>query len=141
MKKQIVITLVSCLFLFSCKKGEAIENTCGLNDTNFAGTFKVKSVIYKYSATDPGTDYFLTWDACKKDDLLYIQSDHQTLHVDAGMRCSPSGGGIGNWTLSGNTIVMDYQAGTMTYFDCKTTIIVSPQPTPNETITTTLERQ
>lgn len=141
MKKQILILIFSFLFLFSCKKGEIIANTCELKDTNFAGTFKVKSVIYKYNATDPGTDYFLTWDACKKDDLINIQSNHQTLHVDAGIRCSPSGGETGNWTLSGNTIVMDYQADIVAYFDCKTTIIVAPQPTPNETITTILERQ
>lgn len=141
MKKHSVIILFGCLFLFSCKKEEITGITCELNDTNFAGIFKVKSVIYKYSATDPGTDYFLTWNACKKDDLIHIQSNHQTVHEDAGIRCSPSGGGVGNWTLSGNTIVMDYQAGTVAYFDCKTTIVIYPQPTPNETITLTLERQ
>ena len=67
----------------------------------------MKSVVYKYSATDPGADDFLNWDDCKKDDLRHFKVNHTTLNEDAGTLCFPGGNSTGTWSLSGNSIVMD----------------------------------
>lgn len=137
MKRIIICAVVISLGLVACKK----ERTCELNEANFTGVFKVKSVIYKYSASDPGTDQFLNWDNCKKDDLWHIEASHITFLEDAGILCSPGGNGYGTWSLSGNTIFMHGQSGTVTFFDCRNTEITFPQQVPNETITLTLVRQ
>ena len=139
MKTNIVFTILISLVLFSCKKSS--EKICELNESNFVGVFKVKSVIYKYYAGDPGTDDFLTWDNCRKDDLRHIKADHTILHEDAGMLCFPGGNSTGAWALSGSTIVMNGQSGTVSFFDCNNTSIIFPQSVPNETITLSLLRQ
>ena len=137
MKNSIAFTVLISLILFGCKK----EKTCELNESNFVGIFKVKSVIYKYSASDPGTDYFLTWDNCKKDDLRHFKENHTYLDEDAGVLCYPGGNSTSTWALSGNTIVTGGQSGTVISFDCKNTVILFPQSTPNETITVSYVRQ
>ncbi len=138
MKSVIAYTLLFMVYLLGCKKS---ERTCELNDSNFSGSFKVKSVIYKYSPTDPGTDDFLNWPACRKDDINHFRSDHTVLIEDAGALCFPSGNGTSTWSLSGNTIVMGSQSGTVISFDCNNTVILFPQPVPNETVTLSLIRQ
>ncbi len=136
--KRILATVISfSIALFSCKKNK----TCELNESNFSGVFKRTSIINKQSASDPGIDYVASWTGCQKDDLLYIKPDGKTVYVDAGVICLPSNDGIGAWSLSGNNIVMDGGAGTVSYFDCKHTTLVFPQPTPGATITVSLERQ
>jgi hypothetical protein len=140
MKKNIVTALViSIIVLISCKKNN--EKSCNLSESSFIGTFKTKSVIYKSNASDPGYDMFLSWDDCQKDDLMVIYSSHTILYQDAGTLCYPGGNATGTWTLSGNAVVVDGQAGTVTYFDCNNTVISYPQGTTNATITLSLVRQ
>lgn len=138
MKPRFVIPVLFFVVFSGCSKPEKI---CELNESNFVGVFKVKSVIYRYSATDPGTDDFLNWDNCRKDDLWHFKANNTKLQEDAGILCFPGGNSTGTWVLSGNTIVMGGQSGTVTTFDCKNTVILFPQPTPNETITLSLIRQ
>lgn len=137
MKLNFVFTLLIPFVLSGCKK----EKVCELNDANFAGVFKVRSVVYKNSATDPGTDDFLNWPACRKDDLWHFNQSNTTLQEDAGALCYPGGNSNGHWALSGSTVVLDGQSGTVISFDCKNTVIFFPQTTPNTSITLSLIRQ
>ena len=57
------------------------------------------------------------------------------------MLCFPGGNSTGAWALSGSTIVMNGQSGTVSFFDCNNTSIIFPQSVPNETITLSLVRQ
>ena len=136
--KQFFLLLIISVVLFSCKKS---EKTCELNEANFVGSFKVTSLIHK-SNTDPGTDYFITqWADCKKDDIMVIQSDHVITYQDAEIACLPGGGSHGSWTLTGNAVNIDGQAGTVIYFDCNSMAITFPQSTTDETLTLSLSRQ
>lgn len=138
MKKIILSAAVLSFAMLSCKKS---DKTCDLSQASFVGTYKVTSIKYKADATTPEIDEFLLYDACEKDDLVIFNSNNTITFKDAGTVCTPPGDDTGIWSLSGSTINVDGQTGTVAYFDCTSTAITIAGTAVGESTTISLARQ
>lgn len=122
--KKLFILLIAPLTLISCDKDK--EDTCALSQASVAGTYRVTAVRYKASASSPEVDYYnvIFTQACEKDDTYTLDANGSFSFNDAGTKCSPPNDYTGNWSLSGNTIVIDGDSGNVDSFNC-TTLVVS----------------
>ena len=137
MKKLILLSLAGTFFLASCKKDE----NCDLNSSSLVGTYRATSITYKASAGSPEIDVYSGLDACEKDDLIIFNDNGSVIFQDAGQVCSPSGNDTGTWSLSGNTILLDGEAGTVSSFDCDTMVLTMTDASTGEISTVRLARQ
>ena len=137
MKKLVVLSLAGLFFLAGCKK----DDKCDLSSSSIVGTYRTTSITYKASAGSPEVDVYSNLDACAKDDLVIFNDNGSVIFQDAGMVCSPSGTDTGNWSLSGNTILLDGEAGTVSSFDCDAMVLSMSDVTTGETSTVRLVRQ
>ena len=103
--------------LFSCKKNDDNKD-CTLSEANLAGTYKIGAVKYKASASSPEVDAMSMVDACNLDDLETYKADHTVTYTDAGVKCDDPGDGTAKWSLSGKTLTVGGDTGTITSFDC-----------------------
>lgn len=137
MKRILLASVVVLFALSSCKK----DKDCDLNHGNFVGSYKVTSFKYKADASATEIDEFPTWDACEKDDLVIFNDNGTVTFQDAGTACVPDGNDTGIWTLSGSTITLDGQTGTVSQFSCDNTTIILTGTTVGEVSTISLSRQ
>jgi len=118
MKKIFLILAIGAFALTSCKKNKD-KKSCTLTEANLVGSYKVASVKYKASASDPEMDYTDQYlEACEKDDITTFNANHTYAYTDAGTTCTPAGDATGDWSLSGNTVTSDGDAATLENFSC-----------------------
>ncbi len=134
MKKILLIASISILGLSSCDK----DDKCETNQNSIAGSYKLTAFKYK-PAGMPEIDAYSALDACEKDDITTMNSNGTYTVTDAGTVCSPNGSTSGTWSVSGNTITVDGETGTISSFDCKT--IVFYQEDMGDRITFTYVKQ
>jgi len=139
MKKLLGMAVVFAVALSSCKKDD--EKVCDLNQSNLLGSYKTTSFKYKADASTPEVDEFLTLPACEKDDLYVFNSNYTVNFVDAGTQCTPPGNDASVWALSGNTITIDGEIGTVTSFNCSGMTVTFLGTTAGEVTTITLAKQ
>jgi hypothetical protein len=116
-----IITLAAFLIIIfsSCKKAEVVPNsTCLLSSSNFLGTYKITSILYKSSPQTPEIDYFIYYDECEKDNLLIFNSNNTYVISEGATACSPTTSESGNWNLNQNSITIDSELGIITDFSC-----------------------
>ena len=104
--------------LFSCKKDNNNNKDCSLGEANLVGTYKIGTVTYKETASSPEVDASSFAEACNLDDLETYKSDHTFVYTDAGVKCDPADDNTTNWSLSGKTLKVGGDTGTITSFDC-----------------------
>ena len=138
MKRISLVAVMLSLVMFSCKKS---DKTCDLNAANLAGSYKISAVKYKADASTPEVDEFALYPACEKDDVTAFNTNGTYTVTDAGAVCMPAGNDNGVWSLSGNTINIDTEVGTVTYFDCKGMTITIAGTAAGELTTVSLSRQ
>ena len=136
MKKFILASVVLSFLFAGCSKN---DKNCDLNSTNLVGTYRTTAIKYKASTGSQEIDIFSSLEACVKDDLIIFNDNGTVVFQDAGSVCSPSGNDSGSWNLSGNRIMLDGEAGTVTSFECKTMVITFTETT-GEVSTITLAK-
>ena len=125
MKKIIILSAISVLFILGCKKTK--PSSCTTSTASIAGSYKITAVTYKASSSSPEIDYFNTLfsDVCERDDIYTFQTNGDYQIKDAGIICSPSNDSFGTWSISGNTMVIDGDPASINSFDCHTLVIVN----------------
>jgi hypothetical protein len=138
MKKLALTLAIGTLTFVSCKK----DNDCETNATSLALSYKTVSIKYKQTPSSSEIDYFATLDACEKDDVLTLNANGTYSYTDAGTQCSPAGSYTGTWSVSGNTITVDGDNGTIQSFDCNTLVLyIENSFVTGDRLTTTLVKQ
>ena len=138
--KKLFLFPALCIMFASCQKDPPLD--CSFSEANLAGSYKIVSMKYKASATSPELDYLTQLDACEKDDVFTINKDHTYTYTDAGTVCSPNGSDNGNWSTSGNTIIIDGDSATVQNFDCSGfALVVTDANVPGDKITATYSKQ
>lgn len=118
MKKILLLATFGIFVMSSCNKD---DDNCETNVTTVSGTYKLTSLKYKASG-QPEVDLFAFMDACEKDDLTVLNANGTYAYQDAGTACDPNGSFSGTWSLSGSTITVDGDTGTLQSFDCSTLV-------------------
>lgn len=116
MKKLIIVALAFTMFV-SCDKD---KDTCNQDMAGISATYRITAVTYRQTPTGPEIDYYTTFfpDACDRDDFITLNANGTYTYTDAGTVCSPDNNRTGTWSVSGNTITVDGEAGTILSFDC-----------------------
>ncbi|HMT96953.1 MAG TPA: hypothetical protein PKC62_09715, partial [Ferruginibacter sp.] len=105
---------------------------------------KIQKVMYKLNASTAEVDYTSTvFEACDLDDLLILNSNGVYQYQPAGVECTPpNSGDTDTWSLSGNTITIEGEAGTVSSFDCSSLVVVfSDYDVAGDKATFTLKKQ
>ncbi len=143
--KNLILALSAGVFLFAgsgCSKDD--KNNCAVTVANIAGTYKIQKVMYKLNASTAEVDYTSTvFEACDLDDLLILNSNGVYQYQPAGVECTPpNSGDTDTWSLSGNTITIEGEAGTVSSFDCSSLVVVfSDYDVAGDKATFTLKKQ
>ncbi len=143
--KKLILVLSAGIFLFAgsgCSKDD--KNNCAVTVANIAGTYKIQKVMYKLNASTAEVDYTSTvFEACDLDDLLILNSNGVYQYQPAGVECTPpNSGDTDTWSLSGNTITIEGEAGTVSSFDCSSLVVVfSDYDVAGDKATFTLKKQ
>ena len=140
MKIGIVCNFLTVLFFSACKKEED-NNSCTTSVASLSGTYKVVAATYTAPGL-PNQDAYAMLDACEKDDLQVLNANGSFTYQDAGTVCNPNGTYTGTWSLSGSTITLDGEVGTIQSFNCDRLVIyASVGFITGDKLTTTLEKQ
>ena len=140
MKKLALSSLFIALLLTACKNDDD-DVACQLSSSSIVGTYKITAITYKPTPTSADVDIYATLDACEKDDLLVLNDNGIMNYQDAGTVCSPSGSYSGSWSLTGNSITIDGDPGTVSSFDCSTLVLTQADPSGTGVSTIRLARQ
>jgi hypothetical protein len=140
MKKLALTLAIGVLTFASCKKDN--DDDCQTTAATLAMSYKTVSIKYKQTPSSSEIDYFATLDACEKDDVLTLNANGTYSYTDAGTACTPSGSYTGTWSVSGNTITVDGDNGTIQSFDCNTLVLyIENSFVAGDRLTTTLVKQ
>ena len=121
MKKLILAITVITLAVASCKKKNDDDKQCEVTVASLSGTYRLTAIKYKVSANTSEqdvTDDFL--EACQRDDNYVLSANGVVEYEDAGTVCNPDESYTSTWSVSGNTIVIDGDGGTVESFNCTT---------------------
>jgi hypothetical protein len=139
MKKLAFILAIGTLTFVSCKKD---KEDCETTAASIAAAYRTVSIKYKASPSSSENDYFATLPACEKDDVLTLNANGTYSYTDAGTVCNPPGSYTGTWSVSGNTITVDGDNGTIQSFDCNTLVLyIENSFVTGDRLTTTLVKQ
>lgn len=144
LRKFFLLFLPLIVALAACKKDKKENNDCSLSEANLAGSYKVTAAKYKLSSSTPEVDFFSVFprDECEKDDVTTFNADHTVTYTDAGTVCSPANNDTGTWSLSGTTLTIDGEAGTLEGFSCAGfNATASNVSTPGDKVTVTYTKQ
>jgi hypothetical protein len=117
MKKNLLLLSILTLVLVSCDKDDD-DGDCATTVATVSGTYKITAMKYKQTPSSAEVDFFATLDNCEKDDLTILNANGTFSIQDAGTICSPTTSYSSTWSLSGNTITIDGETGTIESFDC-----------------------
>lgn len=122
MKKTLVLLTICTTLFASCKKD---KDECTLSSAALVGTYKITAVKYKASASATEQDYYNLFfpDACERDDTQTLNANGTCSFNDAGVKCAPPNDYNSTWSLNGNTIIIDGDAGNVDSFSCTTLVI------------------
>ncbi len=141
MKKILFPICFIILTIVSCKKDDK-KDTCTTSTTSLSGSYKITAVKYKQTPASPEEDFFLTFDACEKDDILILASNGTFTSQDAGIVCVPNGSYTSTWSYIGTTFTIDGDAATIQSFDCTTLVAYqTDQAVAGDRVTYTLVKQ
>jgi len=71
---------------------------------NIVGTYKISKVeVSNGQISENLTDSI---DQCQKDDLFHFNKDSTLFYEDAGVACTPNGSFTTNWSVTGNTLII-----------------------------------
>jgi hypothetical protein len=143
MKKTILAIVILVVTVMSCKKDDGVIDTCIIDVTTIAGSYKTIAIKYKASGSAPEQDFFATLAACEKDDIVKLNTNGTADYQDAGTTCTPSGSYSSTWSLNGSTITMDGTTGTIQLVDNCRKLVVSASGAlvPGDIFTVTYEKQ
>ena len=138
MKKSILaLTMLSLVFV-SCDKDDKDEPVTPTKE-NLTGSYKLTA----FTVANGGTslDFFNTvMEACDRDDIYKLNSDMSYGVQDAGTVCSPDNNYTGGtWSITGTTINLDGESGTIKSWDNKTLVV--EQVDAGTTYTQTFQKQ
>jgi len=140
--QKLILSLLLTSFLFAgCSKDDDDDKNCDLNHANLVGTYKIKALTYRLNASSPEIDVYPSLDACEKDDLIVFNDNGSVIFQDLGVVCTPSGNDTGTWSLTGNTITLDGEAGTVSSFNCNETVLTMTDASTGEISKVKLARQ
>ena len=125
----------------SCDKNDDEPKTCPQNVASIAATYKLTSKRFKPSG---GTESEIigSLPACERDNLLVSNSNATFAYQDAGVICTPPINFAGDWSVSGSTLTLETQAGTIVSFDCTNLVFyVNNQPGAGDRTTYTYTKQ
>ncbi|HEY0677008.1 MAG TPA: lipocalin family protein [Chitinophagaceae bacterium] len=112
--KKVLFGLFSLVLLgTACKKS---KDAPAITKENISGTYIVTAATMRVGSS-PEADLLANMDACEKDDQYKLNLDGTFAFIDAGTQCSPPMDYTGEWSLTGNTITIDGETGTVTKFD------------------------
>ncbi len=134
MKKLIFSCLAFTFLLTSCDKD---DDVCNLSNDSLVGTYSITAAKFKPVGGGSEIDLLAGSSACEKDDLVVFNDNGSIAYQDAGTVCSPSNSSTGTWSLSGNTITIDGEAGTVSSFDCSRMVVTGSDLTGTLTVTYT----
>ncbi|MEO7265913.1 MAG: lipocalin family protein [Ferruginibacter sp.] len=123
--KKVFFILLSVFTLVSCKKDKG-ETACMATAASIAGSYRITAITYKASATSAEMNYYnlVFPDACERDDILSLNINGTYIMIDAGIVCSPPNTDNGNWSISGNTLIIDGDPSTIESYNCQTLILI-----------------
>lgn len=121
MKKTSLLLSAFVVLYCSCKKDDS--SNCKTDTASVAGSYKITSMKYKQTPSSAEIDFLAALDDCEKDDLAILNANGTFSVQDAGTACVPTTAYSSTWSLSGNTITIDGEAGTVESFDCNLLVI------------------
>lgn len=138
MKKLLACALIVFFSFASCNK----DDKCNTDVASISGSYKLTGLTYKASATATEQDLLPFLDPCERDDIEIFASNGTYTYQDAGTVCVPNGSFTGTWSLSGSTITVDGDAGTIQSWDCHTLVVYAVNVnTAGDRMTFTYTRQ
>ena len=118
MKLIYVFSYSVLLFSFlSCDKKDDTPS-CPFTVTSVTGTYSLTSLYYRDSPNGSDSQIIGSLAACKRDDLLVLNTNGLFEMQDVGVTCSGGGNIGGSWTISSNTISLESDTYTFLSFDC-----------------------
>ncbi|TCZ68576.1 lipocalin family protein [Flaviaesturariibacter aridisoli] len=105
MKQFLYAALVLALFSCKKKKDEEVINTTTPSKEQLVGTYRKTAEMTNGQDTWNGTTG--GYDACELDDTYALNADNSLVVTDAGIVCTPSGGGTGTWSVAGSTLTLE----------------------------------
>lgn len=142
MKRIILSFAILFTTVMACNKPIDLPDICANDITTIVGSYKITAIKYKTNSSAPEQDYFATFPACEKDDIIKLNANGTADYQDAGIACSPNNSYSSTWSLSGNSITMDGTPGTIQSFDCKKLVVVASGAfIPGDIFTVTYEKQ
>ncbi len=139
--KKILLSLCVMSIAFVGCKDDNDDVTCALNTAGVAAAYKITALTYKADAATPAVDMFALMDPCEKDDVITLNANNTVTYTDAGTQCVPPGNDTGTWMLSGSTITLDGEVGTISNYSCAGMTVTINGTTAGEVTTVTLARQ
>jgi len=121
MKKVFLAFSALTLVLVSCKKDDKDEAVTPTKE-NLTGSYKMTAATISQSGSTVDA-YNQLMEACDRDDIYKLNADNSYVVQDAGTVCSPSNDDTGTWSLSGTTINMDGEVGTIKSWNGKTLVV------------------
>lgn len=118
-----------CLCLLVILTGcSSDDDTCSLNQSSLAGTYKITGAEYKDPGDESWQNDLPNWDACELDDTFTFSENSNILTlVDAGVQCNPTTSETGTYSLNGNQITITGGGNSETYiiseFSCNQFVI------------------
>ena len=109
------------LISFSCKK----EDACVLNSTTLVGNYRVASLSYKETFSNPIKNLMQYLKPCEEDNFISIKSNGDFIVNDGSDKCSPSQDMTYKWYLDGDTLFINNKPRVIQFFDCRTLIFIA----------------
>jgi len=121
MKKTILALSMLSLVFVSCKKDDKDEPVTPTKE-NLTGTYKMTA--FTISSGGQSMDAFNNlMEPCDRDDIYKLNADLTYNIVDAGTVCSPDNNDVSTWSLSGSTLTLDGDPGTIKSWNGKTLVV------------------
>ena len=140
--KKLLFFSFGLIILSSCNKDK--DKTCNRDMAGISGTYKITAVRYKATPTSAEADYYAAFfpDACERDDSYVFNSNGTFAYNDAGVVCTPSNSYTSTWSVSGNTMTVDGDAGNIDDFNCNSlTLSISDYFNTGDKLTFVFTRQ
>jgi hypothetical protein len=105
MRKILLASSAFGLLLFASVSCSKSNNSSSPSNARTVQNFSGYYIITAATVTVSGVpfDEYASWDACQKDNMIYLKSDLSAQFIDTGIVCVPPQSANGNWSLSSNT--------------------------------------
>lgn len=138
MNRKGIHTIYFFMILFTvvgCKKDHPGTD---ITVTSISGTYALTGLTWVYG----GVSYNMydSLDACEKDNLIRLNTDHTANFIDAGSVCMPPEDDNDIWSLSSDSLYLGGEGTKIKSFNGKL-LILSGSPDPGVIATTTLTKQ